>query len=74
MAESAKKVTNVAPAGSADELEAHLVGKREELRKLRFSHARRELKQTHQLGALRREVARLATALAHTTSAGEKQA
>ncbi len=45
------------------ELASLLVGKAEELQKARFKHALGQLRTTHQLKALRREVARIETVL-----------
>ena len=45
------------------ELKSLLTGKAEELQKARFKHSLGQLRATHQLGSLRREVARIETIL-----------
>jgi ribosomal protein L29 len=63
MPESEKMTGKSLLARDTVELQSLLVEKREDLRKLRFKHARRELGPTHTLANLRRDVARLCGAL-----------
>ena len=49
----------------ANELQTLLTSRREDLRKARFKHALNQLQKTHTLTVLRRDIARLKTALAH---------
>ena len=43
------------------ELKALLLAKADDFRKLKFSHAKKQLRQTHQLRVMRRDMARLRT-------------
>lgn len=51
------------------ELRSLLTGKAEELQKARFKHALGQLRMTHQLQVLRREVARIETILSERAQA-----
>ena len=64
MADTKEKLTGAALLQRpAEELRAQLAAKREAWRKAAFKHASRDPQATHLLGHLRRDVARLSTAL-----------
>jgi ribosomal protein L29 len=55
---------------SPEELAALLSGKRETLRQSKFKHALNQLRQTHILRTLRRDIAKLKTAQASLAATG----
>ena len=56
---------------SESELHSLLDAKREDLQKLRFKHSLGQLRETHQLRSLKRDVARLNTVLRERTSSSQ---
>jgi len=62
--------TQEARQRSSAELQSLLVAKREEWRQALLKHACKQLRQTHVLKELRRDIARLRTVLAETGNAG----